>query len=407
MEIRPILSALSRHKVASALVVLEIALSCAILCNAMFLIMHRLHDVRTPSGIAEDELVQIRIGNHEPRDNADARTREDLAALRAVPGVASAVVVNQVPFHEDLSNADLSLSPEQPVPTLSAALYQVNEGSLDALGLRLVAGRDFSADEYQDGSALFAIDDLRTLRTSVILSAAAAQALFPDQDPLGRIVYWGPIPLTVVGVVETLARPGRLYGNRTYSAILPVRLNYGNGGMYVLRVSDPGMRADVLARALAALERSGPGRLVLEQQSYAQARSDHFRNDRDMIGLLLSVCGLLLAVTALGIVGLASFWLQQRTKQIGVRRALGATRREVVRYFQTENFLLASIGIALGMVLAYAINQLLMGHYELPRLPLHYLPIGAAVLWLLGQLAVLGPALRAAAVPPAVATRSV
>ena len=109
----------------------------------------------------------------------------------------------------------------------------------------------------------------------------------------------------------------------------------------------------------------------------------------------------------MGIVGLASFWVQQRTKQIGVRRALGATRGQILRYFQTENFLLATLGIVLGMMLAYGINQLLMGKYELPRLPAMYLPIGAVVLWLLGQLAVFGPARRAAAVPPAVATRTV
>jgi putative ABC transport system permease protein len=114
----------------------------------------------------------------------------------------------------------------------------------------------------------------------------------------------------------------------------------------------------------------------------------------------------LLVVTALGIVGLASFWVQQRTKQIGIRRALGATRGQILRYFQTENFLLATIGIALGMLLAYAINQLLMSKYELPRLPLMYLPVGAIALWLLGQFAVFWPARRAAAVPPAVATRS-
>jgi putative ABC transport system permease protein len=90
-----------------------------------------------------------------------------------------------------------------------------------------------------------------------------------------------------------------------------------------------------------------------------------------------------------------------------VRRALGATRGQILRYFQTENFLLATVGIILGMLLAYSINQLLMSKYELPRLPLHYLPIGAVALWVLGQLAVLGPARRAAAVPPAVATRSV
>ena len=123
--------------------------------------------------------------------------------------------------------------------------------------------------------------------------------------------------------------------------------------------------------------------------------------------MLVLVIAALLLVTALGIVGLASFWVQQRTKQIGIRRALGATRGQILRYFQTENFLLATVGIVLGMLLAYAINQLLMGKYELPRLPLHYLPIGAVALWLLGQLAVFGPARRAAAVPPAVATRSV
>jgi putative ABC transport system permease protein len=126
-----------------------------------------------------------------------------------------------------------------------------------------------------------------------------------------------------------------------------------------------------------------------------------------MAWMLVAVIVALLVVTALGIVGLASFWVQQRTKQIGVRRALGATRGQVLRYFQTENFLLATLGIVLGMLLAYGINQLLMGKYELPRLPLAYLPFGAVTLWLLGQLAVFWPARRAAAVPPAVATRSV
>ena len=98
--------------------------------------------------------------------------------------------------------------------------------------------------------------------------------------------------------------------------------------------------------------------------------------------------------------------MQQRTKQIGVRRALGATRGQILRYFQVENFCWPASASCLGMLLAYAINQLLMGKYELPRLPLHYLPIGAVLLWLLGQIAVYGPARKAASVPPAVATRS-
>jgi putative ABC transport system permease protein len=136
-------------------------------------------------------------------------------------------------------------------------------------------------------------------------------------------------------------------------------------------------------------------------------RLEYYRQDRSMVWLLVAVCAALLVVTALGIVGLASFWVQQRTKQIGVRRALGATRGQILRYFQMENFILATLGIVIGMMLAFGINQLLMGKYELPRLPAIYLPVGAVALWLLGQLSVLGPARRAAAVPPAIATRSV
>jgi len=126
-----------------------------------------------------------------------------------------------------------------------------------------------------------------------------------------------------------------------------------------------------------------------------------------MVGMLIGVIIALLLVTALGIVGLASFWVAQRRKQIGIRRAIGATRSDILHYFQTENFLIVTFGIVLGMVLAFALNVVLMKFYELPHLPLVYLPIGALVLWGLGQLAVLGPALRAADVSPMVATRSV
>src|SRR3546814_5074590 len=155
-----------------------------------------------------------------------------------------------------------------------------------------------------------------------------------------------------------------------------------------------------MAAAVAALQRNGPNRIVLEQQTVDELRADYYRQDRAMAWMLVIVCVALLVVTALGIVGLASFWVQQRTKQIGVRRALGATRGQILRYFQTENFILATAGIVIGMLLAFGLNQLMMSKAELPRLPAVYLPIGALVLWLLGQLSVLGPARRAAAVPP-------
>jgi putative ABC transport system permease protein len=201
-------------------------------------------------------------------------------------------------------------------------------------------------------------------------------------------------------------RPSSLSSGAEYSFLVPIRPVVGDGSSYLIRTA-PQERQRVLKAALAALKANDPRRVVIEQRTWDDVRSEFFQNDRAMAGLLLGVCVALLVVTALGIVGLGSFWVAQRRRTIGVRRALGATRGNILHYFQTENFLLATIGIVIGMVLAYAINLFLMLHYELPRLPGIYFPVGAALLWSIGQLAVLGPALRAAAVPPVVATRSV
>jgi putative ABC transport system permease protein len=239
---------------------------------------------------------------------------------------------------------------------------------------------------------------------TVVITRAVGERLWPGQDPLGRTLYLGKAPLQVVGVLAELVRP-QIEDDSTalYSLVIPIQLG---GGQYVIR-SAPGDRERVLKAALEKLRQNDPHRIVVQKRTVDELREIFYQNDRAMAGLLIGVCVALLVVTALGIVGLGSFWVAQRRRMIGVRRALGATRHDILHYFQTENFLLATIGIALGMVLAYGINLFLMLHYELPRLPAVYFPIGAVVLWLIGQLAVLGPALRAAAVPPVVATRSV
>ena len=405
MDIRPILSTLRRHKTAAALIVLEIALTCAIVCNALFLIGQRIEKINQPSGIAETELLEVRLGGVGKQVNVEARTREDLAALRSVPGVKSAVTLNQLPFRRNSWNTSLSRMPDQERPTLSAAQYFAREGALETLGLKLVAGSDFQPGEYREYSEVAADESVESKGSSVILTRSAAEKLYPGGDALGKTIYSGRMPLRVTGVVEALGRPTNVEGDTHHSMILPVRMSY-DMGFYLIRVADPARRDEVLKAAVATLERVDPSRMVRAKLTYEEVRHKTFANDRAMVGLLITVCVALLVVTALGIVGLASFWVQQRTKQIGIRRALGATRGQILRYFQTENFLLATVGIVLGMLMAYTINLWLMNNYELPRMPISYLPIGAVLLWLLGQIAVFGPARRAAAVPPAVATRS-
>jgi putative ABC transport system permease protein len=410
MELRPILSTLRRHKTAASLIVLEIALSCAIICNALFLISQRVEAIDRTSGFDETRIVRMQVGGIGTDDNASALTQTDLAALRTLPGVKDATATNQVPFNNSSWNSSVTLTKEQTHQNLNATVYMADTQFLDTMGARLVAGRNFTPEDVVTWEDMDKPNS-KVQPHAAILTRATAEKLWPGENPIGKQYYsWGDEPTRVVGIVEHMVRPnnnGGGFDEYEYAQILPVRVPYSVGGNYVIRIDDPAQRQATLDAAEKVVLKNANNRLVLEKQTMEQMRSDFFRADRSMAWMLTSVIVALLIVTALGIVGLASFWVQQRTRQIGVRRALGATKGQILRYFQTENFLLATLGIVLGMVLAYGINQMLMGKYELPRLPILYLPIGALVLWLLGQVSVFGPARRAAAVPPAVATRSV
>ncbi len=404
MQIRPIVSTLARHKMAATLIVLEIALTCAIVCNAVFLIRERVARADRPSGCVEDELGAIGLTGIGKKTDAKALTAQDLAALRAIPGVRQVSSSNMVPYGNSSWNDNISTIPDDPNGT-NASMY-MGRDVLETLGVRLLAGRAFTADEYID---LDAAQSKTARPASIILTRSLADHLFPAGDALGKPTYvYGPEPLIVVGIIDDLLRPND-FGkpeHAFYSMMIPVQLPYTEGGRYILRV-DPERSSQILAEAEATLVRIDPARIVLKRQTLGELRSDYYAKDRAMAYLLVGVTVALLVITALGIVGLASFWVQQRTRQIGIRRALGATRADILRYFQVENFILATCGIVLGMLLAFALNQLLMAKYQVPRLPAELLPIGALLLWILGQVAVLGPAIRASTIAPAIATRTV
>jgi putative ABC transport system permease protein len=406
MDFQPILAALRRHRTAATLIVLEIAFTCAIVSNAVFLIGERLSRMERPSGLAEAELVRIMLTGIGKGANSEAATQEDLQALARIPGVRKVAATSLLPFGMNSSSRDFKLAADQLHKSLNAANYFGSKDLLETLGVELIEGRDLEPEEYVYE------DELREMTGTqpILITRAMSERLWPGQSGVGRTFYSGrgDRAFRVVGILERLVRPNEGYGASSFefSVMMPVRQRYKPVHHYVLRV-DPERRAEVLATAVTVLQRIRPGRIIAEKQTFEELKAQYYRADRAMTWLLVAVCVALLIITALGIVGLASFWVQQRTRQIGIRRALGATRSQILRYFQSENLLLATFGIALGMALAYGINQLLMERYELGRLPPQYLPIGALSLWVLGQLAVLGPALRAAAVPPAVATRSV
>ena len=406
MDFLPILSTLRRHRIAAALIVLQIALTCAIVCNAVFLIGERLRRMDRPSGVAEDEIVRISITGIGIDADAAALTAADLAALRGLPNVKAAALSDMVPFGGSSWNTSVSTIAEDPHPPYNVATYAGSDDMVKAFGLTISEGRDFNPDEYIDFDTL---NKSKGAAPPVLITRDLADKLYPGKNAVGQAIYaWGKDPERVVGVIDRFARPNDVGGEGNFglSMIFPVKMKFTQASNYIIR-AEPGHQAEVLAAAQTALEHVSPNRILLDKDTFGDIRRNFFKADRAMAWLLVGVCIALLVITALGIVGLASFWVQQRTRQIGIRRALGASRGQILRYFQTENFSLATLGIVLGMVLAYAINLWLMDAYKVPRLPAEFLPFGAILLWGLGQIAVLGPAMRAAAVPPAVATRTV
>lgn len=405
MDLMPILSTLRRHKTAASLIVIEIALTSAIVCNALHLISNRLEVLNQDSGLPEAELVMLRVRGTGGAGDADELSTQDMQSLRSLPGVKSAALLNQIVYGDNSNNSGVAKTPDKNASRIVAAQYVGGEGALATLGLKLTEGRDFKPEEYQSGTEF---DKLAVPSVGqVIINRAMAEKLFPGQSALGQAIYvFDESPSTVVGVVERLTHPypGKAENNDGYAMLFPLRPNF-RSGFYLLR-TEPAQRDAVLKAASAAVERIDATRIATGGKRLTDMRAAFYAQDRSMAWLMGGVIVALMVVTAFGIVGLASFWVQQRTRMIGTRRALGATRGQILRYFQLENFLLSTVGIVLGMVGAFGLSLVLMTSYELPRLPLYFLPAGALALWALGQLAVLAPARRAAALPPVAALRS-
>ena len=407
MELRPILSAMSRNKVGAILIGVQVAITLAILCNALFIIEQRVASSKRPTGMDESNVFTISnqwIGN--PPDLA-AKLQSDLAALRSLPGVIDATASNSFPLHDGGSTEGIKLDPDQKDVSALTALYFADEHGLQAFGLKLIAGRNFTSDEIRNKEGF---TDL-TMPTSVIITRTLAEKLFPGKSAVGQTIYTDVenTRVPIIGVVDRMQVPWAQTGGwgskfNDNSTIVPFRFVHG-GAYYIVR-TQPGQMAAVMKAAEKTLVDLSRSRVLDKIQTMAEVRADAYQDDRGLVVILSVVCVALVAVTAFGIVGLTSYWVAQRRRQIGIRRALGATRKAIIRYFQTENFLIAAAGAAAGVAMALGLNLWMVTAFEMERLHAGYAFIGALVVLLLGQAAVLWPALRAASIPPALATRA-
>jgi putative ABC transport system permease protein len=403
MELLPILRTLARNKVGAALIALQIAVTLAIISNSLSMIQQRVQWMDRPTGIDEANIFSMtNTWSADPPD-PKAPIEADLAALRSLPGVIDAEATNGTPLQGYEWHWPLAKGSDHQQFIAWTAIYTVDEHGLAAYGLNLVAGRWFTASEVGE----IHIREVK-FPASVVVTQTVANALFPAGNALGQMLYFQHAGSSrIIGIVRTMQRPGDAqgWGNpwREFSVFTPF-LFVNNGLMYVVRTK-PGQLGAVMHAAPPKLRAVTHERIIQDVQPFAQLRLKAHRGNRATVIMLGALSTLLLAITAFGVIGLTMYWVGQRRRQIGMRRALGARRADILRYFHTENLLIAGTGCLLGVALGLAGNTWLAQKLEIARMTVMYAGIGALIVLLLCQLAVLWPALRAASVPPAIATR--
>ena len=407
MHFGPILRALIHHKARFILVTFEVALTLAIVANCVNMMLEMRGKYLRHTGIDEENIIVVRTepfgADFEDSDYVDEVRRADLEMLRAQPGVIAAAAVHQIPL-----SGGGSATGRKPLgsdlDTHSAPYFLVSDGIVDTLGVEIVAGRDFQPSDFEYEED----EDGNPIERPVILSQALADELFPDGDALGQVIQndEGQVTNPIIGVARQIPNSWPEWEEgRDWALLFPGKPGDSRRMRYLVR-TEPGAIDEVFASLEPQLLATNDAR-ILRLETMLENKMSTFSDQLALVKMLTAVIVLLLLVTSLGIVGLTAFTVAERRRQIGTRRALGASRGDILRYFLVENWMITGFGLALGAALAYGLNYGL-GHYAgAPKLPFSLALAGMLLLWVLGMASALMPAWRATQVAPEIATRAV
>ncbi len=402
MEFGPIFRSLLRNRARVVLIVIEVALTLAIVVNCLGLILDTRAQLARRSGFDDEHLIAIQSNPFDDRLRdpkiLNQLVDQDRRTLAAVAGVRAVSHTALRPW-ETSGNITAVRVPGTHGEPVNIQRAEADPGIFDTLGVPIVQGRGFTEAEYDHGADV-PLSEVQP----VVVSRALADQIYPS-GALGKQISDADESqrFTIVGIVDRFYNPFGQTSERVM--LLPSRsAGFDFGSYYLVRVQGkPGPLIPQLEKALLAAEK---GRL-LRSRTVVENRDQFHGRDRLLVASLDAVMALLVLVTALGIVGLTSFSVAERQRQIGTRRALGADRLAIVRHFLLENWMVTSFGVALGVLLAYGLNFGIVTWIAGAKLSPATVAAGAVALWIIGLGAALGPALRGSRVAPAIATRNV
>jgi putative ABC transport system permease protein len=398
MEFGPIIRALGRNRMRVLLIVVQIAMTLAVVSNAVNMINTEKKEMQKQSGFDDENILWVQSRQFatafQDRPFRIATTETDLRALRGMPGVRAVTNSGFLPWQGGGSSGELKAAGADG-SKYRTQMYNATPGLVQALGNQILSGRDLRDSDVND--------DPNSKVQTVLITRDLEKLLFKGQSAVGRQLLEEDNSVdNIIGVMDPFYNP---YGWPIHNyAVFYAGHTSRNSSFYLVRV-DPGAMKRVAPLVERRLLAVNAGRNIITR-TLTEVKDRYFAQGRIIIGSMLTVILLIIVVTALGIAGVTSFTVTERKKQIGTRRALGATKPAIVRYFLLENWIITNAGLIFGIALAYAFNYLLVTHSSAEKLDWRLVAAGVALLWVQGIVATLAPAMRAAAVSPVIATKA-
>lgn len=404
MEFRPIFLSIKHNKAIALLVIIQVAITLTVLSGSLLMTTSTLKEWNLPSGIPHHNIISAVPQFYDLDVDVRQSVVDDMARIKSLSGVINVSPASQRPF-EAQGAQQVYLEATKEAQEYDTNVFTGNANLHKVLELSLIEGRFFREDEIITGKR----DELSSIPPIVMISEDMAKVLFPDNNALGKTIWMekGGSPAEIIGIYSNFMNGERLnYFGQSYRTVLQPLVTWENRNdpSYLIRV-EAGMAEGMLETIRSELYKID-GRYVnrVEVLTRVQKRMYDGRGSQSIMLLVISF--VLLLITAFGMAGLVSFLVTQRQKQIGTRRALGATKWDVVRYFMLENGILTSIGIIIGLVLSIAFAFVLTEDSGANILDMGYIFATAFFIIVINQLAVYFPAKRAANVEPAIVTRA-
>src|SRR5215210_2272166 len=383
------------------LVVAEIALSLVLLVGAGLLLRGFAKLSGTEPGLVAENVLSAHLP--VPATQIERATprlfRPLLEEVRSLPGVRSAAVISMLPIQEAWTNGGFAVEGRPAPPPGQEPIAETrvaSPGFFATLGVPLLHGRDFTERDGEHGPDV------------VIINNTLASRYFPGEDPLGRRLLYGPIPLTIVGVVGDVRQAG-LDEAPLAEMYFPYGLNEAVGFLSdaVLVLRTAGAPESLAGPLRAALKKVDPTLPLYDVLTMREVIDKSLASRRLNLWLLGFFAAVALVLAATGLYGVISYLVAQRTREIGVRMALGAQKRDVQGLVLRQAAFLAGFGILLGLAGALAFTRVLdsLLYGVSARDPLTFAAL-AALLAAVALLASWAPARRASRVSPMVAIRA-